>query len=107
MEFPNFVADLGVKPDPRMSIERLDNEKGYELANCKWATKEEQCKNHRKQKRNTSGAVGVYRSGKRWMARISVDKKVIQLGSYPSFEEAVAVRRSAARHYGFKTDLAV
>ena len=44
--FENFLTDMGEKPEG-MSIERKNNEKGYEPGNCKWATKTEQNRNTR------------------------------------------------------------
>lgn len=44
--FPNFYADMG-DPLPGMSIERVDNDRGYEPNNCKWATRTEQNRNKR------------------------------------------------------------
>lgn len=48
--FANFLEDMGPKPEPKnkYSIERIDNDKDYEPANCKWATAEEQGRNKRK-----------------------------------------------------------
>lgn len=44
-EFNNFLADVGQRPGPDFSIERIDNDGNYEPSNCKWATKLEQCRN--------------------------------------------------------------
>lgn len=44
--FANFRADMGERP-PGMSIERLDNSKGYEPGNCVWATPAQQARNKR------------------------------------------------------------
>lgn len=45
--FEAFIADVGRRPDPTLSIERLDNAKGYEPGNVAWATKEAQARNRR------------------------------------------------------------
>jgi len=43
--FQNFYADLGPKPYPEYSLERKDNNQGYNPDNCKWATILEQNRN--------------------------------------------------------------
>lgn len=44
--FESFLADMGECP-PGLTLERLDNNKGYEPGNCVWATKEQQARNRR------------------------------------------------------------
>lgn len=43
--FENFLKDMGVKPDPKMELDRIDNEKNYTKDNCRWATRKEQTRN--------------------------------------------------------------
>lgn len=61
------------------------------------------CMNKRKSRRNTSGVTGVCfnKPAKKWIARITVDYKLIYLGSCVEFNEAVKIRRDAEIEYGF------
>lgn len=45
--FENFLADMGERPRRGLSLERRDNDRGYEPGNCEWATRATQSRNKR------------------------------------------------------------
>jgi hypothetical protein len=47
--FENFLEDMGERPDG-MTLDRIDNGKGYEPGNCRWATHHEQRMNQERMK---------------------------------------------------------
>lgn len=43
--FANFLEDMGRRPGPEYSLERLNNDGNYEVSNCKWVSKIDQANN--------------------------------------------------------------
>jgi len=46
-DFAAFFAHIGPKPDPSLTLDRIDNDRGYEPGNVRWATRVQQRANRR------------------------------------------------------------
>lgn len=98
--FENFLADMGPRPSPQHTLDRIDPNRNYEPGNCRWATKAEQSRNVRPRQSNVIGVKGVRKSGRNsYAASISVDGKSVYLGVFPTVEEAIQARRKAEQLY--------
>jgi hypothetical protein len=86
--FESFVADMGERPAGK-TLDRIDNAKGYEPGNCRWATWEEQ---------NTN------RSRTRWIVAFGERKTLAQWSRFSGVSSTVICHRLAR---GISTERAI
>lgn len=47
MKYENFIHDMGLRPSNKHSLDRIDNNIGYEPGNCRWSLPHQQMTNRR------------------------------------------------------------
>lgn len=95
MKFDNFLRDMGERPEG-MTLDRIDNSKGYCKENCRWATGYEQGWNKRGHSDSNGGIKGVCfnNSTQRWQASARYMGKRYYLYHGPSKRAATKARRT-------------
>lgn len=73
------------------------------LDNLRAVSHQENCKNRKQRRDNTSGTTGVYwdKRGSRWQAKIQVDGVFKHLGTFVDKDKAIKVRSEAEVKYCF------
>ena len=81
LDVKNFIEDMYPSYMEGLSLDRIDNDKGYSPDNCRWTTGEIQNTNQRVKSTNTSGFAGVSFGPlkNRWVANIGVNGKRIRI----------------------------
>lgn len=47
LKFQNFIDDMGVRPNEKLTMDRINNGEGYCKENCRWTTRKAQANNRR------------------------------------------------------------
>lgn len=91
--FQTFLDEMGERPSPFYTLDRIDIDGDYEWMNCRWTTKTNQTINRRKFKNNTSGYRGVsyHKLIKRWAVQIAINNKGYYFGGFDTALEAAYV----------------
>lgn len=74
--FADFAADVGHRPSAAHTIDRIDNDRGYEPGNVRWATRAEQARNRRSNRWITAN--GETRTLAEWIARSGLAATTIE-----------------------------
>ena len=53
-DFREFMSDIGPKPWPGLTLDRIENNGHYEKGNVRWTTQKQQCNNRRPRKSTKS-----------------------------------------------------
>jgi|SRR5262245_16113233 len=75
ISFQAFLADVGPKPGPAYSLERVNNNGHYEPGNVRWATPREQCLNKRNNRVVTFRGIDLPLS--EWCRRVGLNMHTV------------------------------
>jgi len=98
MDYLNFAVDMG-EPQGDETLDRINVYGNYELDNCRWAGVKTQNRNTRLRVNSTTGYIGVSVVGKRFLAKITANKKSYYSKLCDTVEEAAAARKELEARY--------
>lgn len=73
--FEAFLEDMGMRPTPDHTVDRIDVDGDYEPKNCRWLAKPEQARNSRSNRKITIG--GVTMTASEWARRVGLKPSTV------------------------------
>jgi len=100
-DYDCFLADVGKKPEPAYTLDRINSAQGYAPANVRWASRTVQSRNTKNHETNSSGVRGVSwsKAKNKWRAAIYVDSKQKHIGYFELLTDAGLARIHAENKY--------
>lgn len=92
--FKQFLSDVGV-PQNGLTLERKNNDLGYNKDNCYWASRHEQAMNRRIFINNKTGIKGIeVRTYNAFRVRVRRNKEIILDKTVDNFFDACCIKKS-------------